>query len=162
MKIDLRPARPDDYRFAFDLYATTIKPYASAWVTWVDEDQEADFADLWRPDDTRIIVREGREDVGWLETRQTGSEIFLKQLYVAPAWQRQGIASQVVRRLLEESHGRARSMALFVLKNNPAARFYKRHGFAVVQETPTKFVMRREMIASARGAGADRPPAFRA
>jgi ribosomal protein S18 acetylase RimI-like enzyme len=36
-------------------------------------------------------------------------------------------------------------MALFVLKNNSALRFYRRHGFDVVQETPTRFVMRRYM-----------------
>ena len=37
-------------------------------------------------------------------------------------------------------------MALFVLKNNAAIRFYERHGFEVVRETHTKFVMRREMV----------------
>jgi ribosomal protein S18 acetylase RimI-like enzyme len=151
MSIDLRAARPDDYRFAFQLYATTIKPYASAWPTWNDEDQEAHFAMLWRPDDTRIIVLDGRKDVGWLEARRTGSEVFLKQLYVAPTHQRQGIGSRVVRKLLDEWRGTAASMALFVLKNNPAARLYERLGFAVVQETRTKFVMRRELIDCALG-----------
>lgn len=106
---------------------------------------------LWRPDDTRIIVLNGQKDVGWLETRLTGSEVFLKQLYVAPAHQRQGIGSRVVRKLLHEWHGRAALMALFVLKNNPAARLYKRLGFAVVQETRTKFVMRGELIDCALG-----------
>jgi ribosomal protein S18 acetylase RimI-like enzyme len=37
-------------------------------------------------------------------------------------------------------------MALFVLKNNPAFRFYERLGFSIVRETPTKFVMRRAII----------------
>ena len=104
---------------------------------------------LWRPDDTRIIVLDGKEDIGWVEFRQTGDEVFLKQLYISPAHQRRGLGSRVMRRLLKEQCGTAKSMALFVLKNNPAFRFYQRHGFGVVRETPTKFVMRREIVEAA-------------
>jgi ribosomal protein S18 acetylase RimI-like enzyme len=147
--IDLRPARPDDYTFSLTLYLETIEPYASEWFSWVPEEQEAQFSDLWRPDDTRIIVLDGN-DVGWVEIRQTGDEIFLKQLYVAPAYQGQGIGSQVVLRLLDDWTKIATSMALFVFKNNRAVQFYERLGFSVVRETPTKFVMRRAITEWAR------------
>jgi GNAT superfamily N-acetyltransferase len=120
-------------------------------MTWVDEEQEAHFAMLWRPDDTRIIVLDGQRDVGWLAARRIGSEVFLKQLYVAPTHQRHGINSRVVRKLLDQWRGTATSTALFVLKNNPAACLYERLGFVVVQETRTKFVMRRELIDCALG-----------
>jgi ribosomal protein S18 acetylase RimI-like enzyme len=46
-------------------------------------------------------------------------------------------------RLLQEEGRTAKSMALFVLKNNPALQFYERHGFEVIQETHNTFVMRR-------------------
>jgi GNAT superfamily N-acetyltransferase len=145
MTIDLRPACSDDYVFALNLYLKAIKPLAIAWMEWVDQDQEAQFASLWRPYDTRIITLDGREDIGWVEFRQTGDEIFLKQLYISPE-HRRGIGSQVMRLLLlEEQRGTAQSMALFVLKNNPAFRFYERHGFEVVRETHTTFVMRQEL-----------------
>ena len=149
MTIDLRPACSDDYVFALNLYLKAIKPLAIAWMEWVDQDQEAQFASLWRPDDSRIITLDGREDIGWVEFRQTGDEIFLKQLYISPEHRRRGIGSRVMRLLLEERRGVAKSMALFVLKNNPALRFYRRHGFEVVRETPTRFVMRREIAEAA-------------
>jgi GNAT superfamily N-acetyltransferase len=101
MMIDLRPARPDDYSFALSLYLETIKPYASEWFSWVHEEQETLFSDLWRPGDTGIIVLDGKE-VGWVEIRQTGDEIFLKQLYVAPGYQGQGIGTHIILRLLAE------------------------------------------------------------
>jgi ribosomal protein S18 acetylase RimI-like enzyme len=145
MMIDLRPARPDDFTFALTLYLETIEPYASEWSSWVHEEQEALFSDLWRPGDTRVIVL-GGNDVGWVEVRQTEDEIFLKQLYVAPTYQGRGIGTHVVQRLLGDWTGIARSVALFVLKNNPAFRFYERLGFSVVHETKTKFVMRRAII----------------
>jgi ribosomal protein S18 acetylase RimI-like enzyme len=40
-------------------------------------------------------------------------------------------------------------MALFVLKNDPAFRFYVRHGFEVIREIHTTLVMRRAMAAAA-------------
>ncbi|MPR09621.1 GNAT family N-acetyltransferase [Microvirga tunisiensis] len=141
--ITLRPALSADYSFALSLYVQTIKPLAIAWMAWVDHEQEAQFASLWRPDDTWIITLNGQE-IGWVEFRQTGDETFLKQLYVAPLHQRRGVGSQVMRRLNEQGRT-AKSMALFVLKNNPAFRFYKRHGFEVVQETHSTFVMRRKL-----------------
>jgi len=50
-----------------------------------------------------------------------------------------------MRLLLEPYRETAESMALFVIKNKPAYRFYVRHGFKVVHETHTTLVMRRVM-----------------
>jgi ribosomal protein S18 acetylase RimI-like enzyme len=146
--MNLRPASSDDYPFALRLYLETIKPLASAWIKWVEADQEAQFASLWRPNDTRIIVLDG-EEIGWVEFRAAEDEVFLKQLYITPAHQRRGIGSHVMRLLLEKQRGTAKSMALFVLKNNPALRFYERHGFGIVRETRTTLVMRRELTRAA-------------
>ena len=104
--ITLRPACADDYVFAFGLYVEAIKPLATAWTEWVYEDQQAQFASLWRPDDTRIIVLDD-EDIGWVEFRRTGDEVFLKQLYISSRHQGRGIGSFVMRRLLEVQHATA-------------------------------------------------------
>jgi ribosomal protein S18 acetylase RimI-like enzyme len=138
----------DDYAFALNLYLKAIKPLATAWIGWVDDEQEAQFASLWRPNDTRIIVLDG-EEIGWVEFRATEDEVFLKQLYISPTHQRRGIGSRVMRLLLEERRGMAKSIALFVLKNNPASRFYEQHGFKVIHETHSTLVMRRAMAEAA-------------
>jgi ribosomal protein S18 acetylase RimI-like enzyme len=148
MTIALRPACSDDYTFALNLYVEAIKPLASTWAEWVDGNQQAQFARLWRPDDTWIITHDGKE-VGWVELRPTGDEIYLMQLYISSAHQGRGIGSQIMHRLMEERRGRAKSVALLVLKNNPALRFYERHGFSLAQETRTKFVTRRKMVEAA-------------
>jgi ribosomal protein S18 acetylase RimI-like enzyme len=148
MTIFLRPAYADDYAFALNLYIEAIRPLASAWIEWVEADQEAQFANLWRPNDTQIITLDGQE-VGWVEFWRTGDELFLKQFYISPGHQRRGIGSQVLGLLREKQRGSAKSMALFVLRNNPAFRFYERHGFEVVRETHTTLVMRRAMAEAA-------------
>ena len=147
MMINLRPAYSDDYAFALNLYIEAIRPLTSAWIEWVDADQKAQFASLWRSDHTRIIVLDGREDIGWVEFRQTGDEFFLKQLYIS-----QSIAARdwlTDHAAAERSTKTAKSMALFVLKNNPAFRFYQRHGFEIVPETHTTLVMRRKLAHAA-------------
>jgi ribosomal protein S18 acetylase RimI-like enzyme len=111
MMITLRQARSADYPFALHLYFQTIKPLATAWIEWVDHEQERQFASLWRPNDSRIIALNG-EDIGWVEFRQAEDELFLKQLYISPAYQRRGIGSRVMRLLLEERCRMAKSMAL--------------------------------------------------
>jgi ribosomal protein S18 acetylase RimI-like enzyme len=116
-------------------------------VDWVDEEQQAQFASLWRPRDTRIITL-NNEDIGWVEFPRTGDEFFLKQLYITSSHQRRGIGTQIIR-LLNEQGSPAKSMAVFVLKNNPASQFYRRHGFYVVHETHTTLVMRRAMAEAA-------------
>ena len=54
-----------------------------------------------------------------------------------------------MRLLLDEQRETTKSMALFVLKNNPAFQLYEQHGFKVVHETHSTFVMRRELILAA-------------
>ncbi|MBO1909072.1 GNAT family N-acetyltransferase [Microvirga sp. 3-52] len=127
MTITHRPACSDDYAFALKLYVEAIRPLACAWIKWIDADQTAEFVSLWRPNDTRILTLNS-QDIGWVEFRWIGDELFLKQLYITPKHQRQGIGSQVIR-LLNEQARTAKSMALFVMKNNPAFQFYRRHGF---------------------------------
>jgi len=89
MTLTLRPSYSDDYAFALELYIEGIRSRASAWIEWADADQEAQFATLWRPNDTRIITLNSA-DIRWVEFCQTGNEVFLRQLYIAPAHQRHG------------------------------------------------------------------------
>ena len=148
--VELRPAREGDYDFALGLHVQTIKPYTTEFMPWVDDIEAARFARLWKPVDTRIITLEGT-NVGWAEASDAGGEIFLKQIYVAPALQRRGIGTYVMGILLNEWAAMKKPIVLGVLKNNPARRLYERLGFVVVGETDMKFLMRREPEGAAHG-----------
>ena len=141
--IRLRPAQADDYDFALGLYVETIKPYTIAYMAWDESVEAARFARLWMPGNTRIITRNGVA-IGWLAAIERASDIFLQQLYIAPAYQRRGIGTQVMELLLVQWNTTGKPIVLGVLKNNPARRLYERLGFTVVGETETKFMMRRE------------------
>ncbi len=141
-EIELRPVRAEDYRFAWRLYAEGIRPYAAAYMAWVDAEQEARFESRYKPGSTWVIRRDGT-DVGWMELHEIDEELRLNQLYVAATQQRKGIGSQVMRQVLAKSRETGKPVALNVLKNNPARRLYERFGFTVVGENEMKFFMTR-------------------
>jgi len=58
--------------------------------------------------------------------------------------QRQGIGTEVMRRLIAEASPTGRAVELAVVKINPALRLYERLGFRVTHEDDHKFYMRRE------------------
>jgi GNAT superfamily N-acetyltransferase len=140
--IRLRPATAADYAFALDLYLRTMQPYTEELMVWDEQQQIASFAKHWDVEDVRVISADGR-DVGWLQATETPTEIVLEQFFVAPERQRAGIGAQVLRGLLAGWKLAGKPLALTVLKNNPARRFYERFGFSVVGETGVKFEMRR-------------------
>jgi ribosomal protein S18 acetylase RimI-like enzyme len=140
--IELRPVRAEDYRFAWRLYSEGIRPYTAAYKTWMDAEQEARFENRYKPASTWIVRRAGT-DVGWMELQELDEELHLNQLYVAAAYHRQGIGSQVMRHVLARSRETGKPVLLNVLKNNPARRLYERFGFTVSDESETKFFMTR-------------------
>jgi len=142
-KVGRRAAAADDYAFALAIYVETIKPYTVACMEWIDAEQTARFARLWMPAEVRVITAD-EMDAGWMQASENGPQVVLKQMYLAPRYQRQGIGSQILRLRLDEWAATNKAVVLGVLKNNPARRLYERLGFAVASETDTKFMMRGE------------------
>ena len=70
------------------------------------------------------------------------TEFRLLQFFVSPVYQRTGVGTEVLRNLLGAWRSTGKSVALTVLKNNPARRLYERLGFCVVGEADVKFEMK--------------------
>ena len=98
----LRAARLDDYGFAKQIYFETMRWIIERLFGWDGEREDRKFAQQFRIEEVRIIVADGR-DVGWIQTREADGTLYLGQLYVAPAWQRRGIGSEVLARLIAEA-----------------------------------------------------------
>src|SRR5262245_38344272 len=130
--IAFRPARNDDFDYCRGLYFGEM-----SWI--IDElhldkaAQEAYFKQHWNAAQVRIIVLDG-VDVGWLQTIAQDDELFLAQMFVDRPFQRRGIGTEVMKRLIGEAASSNRPMRLSVVKINPARRLYERLGFQVVHE----------------------------
>ena len=142
MKVTLRPAIDGDFEACRRTYF--------AETDWINErlglereGQESMFRKQWRPAQVCIIQADG-VDVGWLQTVVSKSEHMLGQIFVDAPFQRRGIGTEVLRRIVEEASRLQLPIRLAVVKFNPSRRLYERLGFRVTHEDERKVYMTRE------------------
>ena len=142
MRIELRSANAHDFDYCRRVYFAEMK--------WIIEElrlnmvwQETSFQEQWKATQVRIIILDGSE-VGWLQTFMEDDALLLAQLFIDRPFQRRGIGTQVILRLIDEGNRANQPLRLNVVKINPAVRLYERLGFRVVQEDERKFYMRRD------------------
>jgi GNAT superfamily N-acetyltransferase len=142
MKVTLRPAVDADFEACRRTYF--------AETDWINErlqldqsEQEAMFRKQWRPSQVCMIQADG-VDVGWLQTVVSKSEHMLGQIFVDAPFQRKGIGTEVLRRIVEEASRLELPIRLAVVKFNPSRRLYERLGFRVTHEDERKVYMTRE------------------
>jgi GNAT superfamily N-acetyltransferase len=142
MKVSLRAAVDADFEACRRTYF--------AEMDWVNErlglkrdDQESMFRKLWDPAQVCIIQADG-VDVGWLQSVVSKSEHMLGQIFVDAPFQRRGIGTEVLSRIIEEASGRGLAVRLAVVKFNPSRRLYERLGFRVTHEDERKVYMSRD------------------
>ena len=129
MQITLRPARTQDFDFCEALYFAGMENI----IRELNLDrvaQSASFRQLWELTQVRIIVVDGA-DVGWLQSTKQGDSLFLAQLFVSASFQRRGIGTEVMHRLIAEAARARQAVTLGVVKINPALRLYERMGFRI-------------------------------
>jgi GNAT superfamily N-acetyltransferase len=101
MQMALRPALEQDFDYCRRIYF--------AEMNWIIEElhldpaaQENGFQQQWDPTQVRIIVLDGA-DVGWLQTITQAHELFVAQMFVDRPFQRKGIGTEVMKRLIGEA-----------------------------------------------------------
>ena len=148
MEIRLRRAFADDFSYCKRLYFAGM----NAFLEQLRLDRaahEAGFQQQWKPTQVRIIVLDGL-DVGWLQSIEREDGLFIGQLFVDGAFQRRGIGTEVLHRLIDEAAQSNQPVHLNVVKSNPAVRLYMRLGFCVTHEDDRKLYMKRDAGWSSR------------
>lgn len=142
MLIELRPALDHDFAYCRRLYFDETR-----WIIQeLDLDratQETGFRQQWNSTQVRIIVLDG-SDVGWLQTVSKDDELFVAQLFVDSRFQRKGVGTEVMNRLISEAAALNLAVGLSVVRMNPARRLYERLGFRITHEDDRKFYMKRD------------------
>ena len=141
-KVALRSARQEDKEFAFDVKKAALGEYIREMYGWDEDEQRRLHQQRFRPSATRIIMYQ-RQDVGLLSTREMNDRVQLLQLFLLPEAQGKGIGSYVLAEVLAKAHRVRRPVELRVLTSNPRAKsFYERHGFTLVGQTETHYMMK--------------------
>jgi ribosomal protein S18 acetylase RimI-like enzyme len=144
MPISFRQALDQDFDYCKRLYFREME--------WIIKElhldraaQAAGFQQQWDLTQVRIIVL-GGSDVGWLQTTRQDDELFVAQMFVDRLFQRKGIGTEVMKRLIGEAARVNQTMRLNVVKINPAVRLYQRLGFQVIREDDRKFYLKRDPV----------------
>jgi ribosomal protein S18 acetylase RimI-like enzyme len=139
--ISIRRARSSDGEFAYHALLTTMREYVElTWGAWLEEEARASIASDASTGRSQIIEL-ASVPVGLLCVDTFATHLQLDQLCIFPEYQRRGIGTQVLCFVLADAGTRGLPLRLRVLRVNPAKRFYERHGFRVVSETPERFFM---------------------
>ncbi|MBN1248481.1 MAG: GNAT family N-acetyltransferase [Anaerolineae bacterium] len=138
--LTLRPSAPEDIDFICDVTRATMERYViQSW-----GGTEAERGRAYRDDvvigQDQIILLHGRQ-IGVLSLEHHEDRVFLDKLYILPDYQRWGIGTYLVRRVLRDAFARGLPVELGVLKVNPARQLYERLGFRKVDETDVSYVM---------------------
>ncbi|MEM7384737.1 MAG: GNAT family N-acetyltransferase [Verrucomicrobiota bacterium] len=85
------------------------------------------------PEDTKKMICD-HELVGFYAVANKVDHLYLSHLYVKPGYQRLGLGSRVMKKLIDQSDRRGLPIRLVALKESEVNDFYRRHGFVVTGE----------------------------
>ncbi len=145
----LRPYRHEDFEFVYQLGKSGLGPYVEQlFGPWVDSERRAQLAQRVLSHAYELVADGGAEDgangsagLGFLSCETLPTHLSLHQLFIAPAQQRRGLGSAVVRQVQRRAQALNLPLRLRVFCINPAHALYRRLGFAVVEQTPERFFM---------------------
>lgn len=141
MNFYLREASRDDADFLYQLHRTAMQTYVvQTWGQWDEGWQSQYFSEHFNPNACQIVVAD-KMDIGVISLIRRATDMFLSHVELLPAYQRQGIGTQLILALATEARQKRIPIVLQVLKVNPARRLYERLGFSITGETTTHYLM---------------------
>ena len=145
MKLLTRPADASDAAFAFAVKRAALGKYVAQVWGWDEAVQQAHHAADWanHPPD---LVELDDVLIGTLEVVQHPDHVYIGELYLLPEYQRRGIGSELLRRVLSRADAAGLPARLQFLKVNPVRALYERHGFQITGESTTHYFAERSPI----------------
>lgn len=145
-QVALRECREEDRVFVWEVRRQALREYVAAIWGWDEGAQREMFEQRFSPSGHQIIVVDGM-DAGLLQLVDEGSNLVVGKIELLPEFQRKGVGTVLMKRILGEAQVRGVPVRLQVLRTNtPARRFYERLGFSVSGETDTHFQMERSFV----------------
>ena len=137
--ISLRPEKPDDEGFLFEVYAGTREeelaltnwdePMRRAFLNQQFNAMRQGYRSMFPAGEFLIIQLDGNP-AGRMVIDRGGREIHLVDLALLPAQRNRGVGTFLMRQVCAEAADAGKPVRLCVLKNNRAFRWYERLGFA--------------------------------
>lgn len=150
MSVSLRPARPDDRDFLYEVYAST-RLEELAPLGW-DEAQVASFLEMqfaaqhdyyqsqFPSADFQIVIQDG-QPIGRLYVDRRTDEIRIIDIALLPSHRGVGLGSGLLDDILAEAAESKLAVRIHVEQFNPSLRLYERLGFARIGDQGVYLLM---------------------
>ena len=146
--IRTRPATSSDTTFLRDLHHTAYRELViRQFGSWDEPAQDAFFDQSLRDADFELIL-DGDVAVGAVGTSLQTDHLFLSEIQILPEHQNRGIGTRILNAQIERAAELDKPVGLQVLRENRARIWYERHGFRVIGETVTHYLMLRPRVGS--------------
>lgn len=142
MPLVVRPSVADDQQFAFSVKRAALREYVARVWGWDDDLQEAFHASDWAANRPDVIELDG-VPVGTIEAVEHADHLYVGEFYLLPEYQRRGLGSEILGRILAMADRLGLPTRLQFLKVNPVRSLYERTGFRVTRESTTHFFAER-------------------
>lgn len=137
----LRPANPNDAPLFYSVIERTMREFIfMTWGLW-DEARVQNEAQIHSRSPNSQIIEIDNTAIGVLQVARHLDRIELEQIYLLPEYQRLGIGTALINRLITEAAASIVPVRLRVLVVNPAKQLYECLGFVITETTPEFFYM---------------------
>ena len=139
--LQLRPATAADQTFARDLARRGLLGYYDQYgLLW----QEEGFDVGWAGRENWLLCR-GAQRLGFTSLSRDSQALFVRELHIDPAFQRQGLGRQVLTTVFAMALVQGlQKVRLTVFKSNQAQNLYERLGFKIVGQDECFYWMERD------------------
>ena len=143
--IRTRPATEADTAFLRRLHHFAYRDVVTRqFGSWDESAQDALFEQSLRDADYEVILEDDTA-VGALGTSVQADHLFLAEMQVHPERQNRGIGAAILKAQIRRATELKKPLGLQVLRENRARALYERHGFVIIGETATHYVMLRAL-----------------
>ncbi|RUR49411.1 GNAT family N-acetyltransferase [Vreelandella populi] len=141
MQIARLIAEESDRDFIWSAYSSAYKGVVERqFGVWEGKREKSAFDKKWHLGGFEVLALNDSY-VGAIWVTNEGDFFQLRDIFLAPEYQGQGIGTQVVREELEKARAANMPVRLRVLKQSHAIALYERLGFTGCGETPTQYWM---------------------
>ena len=134
-----RQATAADFEVTLAIKKQTLGPYIEQVWGWEDEFQRAFHSENFKPDNTTLLLYEGRE-IGLLEEEERPDSLFIQSLLLVPEFQGKGIGTALLNEFITKALAVDKPVRLDVLQvNESALKLYQRLGFTIQNTTELTF-----------------------
>jgi GNAT superfamily N-acetyltransferase len=138
--LEIRETSIADFSFIYNLHRQTMYSYVEETWGWEEEVQLQGMREDFDNSLFEIICL-NRQDIGVISVIDRGNELFLNYMAILPIYQKQGLGTQILRKVLTQAAERGIPVKLNVMRVNPAKALYDRLGFKVVGSDRDRYFM---------------------